>query len=84
MLLQLLACLPDSIVLSPVLVAVLEDQSDVALEFCGGGVLGAVHLGLDGLEVHGLLDDGKVVGDVVADRVNGGFERADEAGPVIC
>lgn len=49
-----------------VLAAVIKDQLGVLDEVLGGGVVVGLELGLHGAEVHGLLDDVVVVGDVVA------------------
>lgn len=73
--------LEDSIILGPVLIAVLEDLTDISLELRGGGVLVSAHLALDGAQVHRSLDDIEIVGDVVDGRINGVLEGSDEASP---
>lgn len=57
-----------------VLAAVVEDEAGVADKVLRGGILVGLELVLHGAEVHGLLDDVVVVGDLVA--VN-----RDEEGP---
>ncbi len=47
-----------------VLVAVCEDEPDVSGELRSGAILSRLHLGLDGAQVHGRLDDLPVVGQV--------------------
>lgn len=68
-LLQLVGRLGVGGALVVVLAAVVEHKTGVPDEVLGGGVLVGLELVLHGAEVHGLLDDIVVVGNVVA--VNG-------------
>lgn len=73
--------LEDRIILCPILIAVLEDLTNISLELCRRSILMSVHLALDGAEVHGSLDDIEIIGDVVDGGINGVLEGSDEASP---
>jgi hypothetical protein len=79
--LEILTHLPDRIILRPVLVAILKDESDIRLELARCRIGAITHLGPDGVEIHGVLDDVEVVGHVVRDGVDGVLEWADETRP---
>jgi len=79
--LEILTHLPDRIILRPVLVAILKDESDIRLELPRCRIGAVTHLGPDGVEIHGVLDDVEVVGHVVRDGVDGVLEWADETRP---
>lgn len=73
--------LEDWIILSPILVAVLKDLTDISLKICPRSIVVSVHLGLDSAQVHGPLDDIEIIGDVVDSGINGVLEGADKASP---
>jgi hypothetical protein len=62
-----LAVLPDRVVLGPILITILEDEPDISFELAGSGVCSIGHLGSDGTKIHGVLDDVKVVWNVIND-----------------
>jgi hypothetical protein len=79
--LKLLAGFPDRCLRGPVLVAILEDKTNISLKFLRTVVVAVDDLGFDGREIHRTLDDIEIVGDIVHGRVDGMLERADETGP---
>ncbi len=80
--LELLALCIDGIILRPILVAILEDQSNIVLELPSRGVFVPLHLTFDSRQVHGLLDDFKIIGDIVEDWVNRVSNTLHKARPV--
>jgi len=79
--LELKTALEDLVILGPILVAVLENLTNVSLKLRRRSILVASHLALDGAEVHGTLDDIEVVGNVVTGGINRVLERANETSP---
>lgn len=80
--LEALTLLEHLVLALPVLVRVLEDLAHVALKGFRRGVLATLHLGLDSLEIHGSLDDVKVVRHVVSCWIDGFAEGLDVPRPV--
>lgn len=54
---------------------VVPNEVDVLFELLVGGVVLFLELIFDGLEIHGILDDGEVVGDLEVDGVDGKEKR---------
>lgn len=74
----------DTISGLPVALAVSENLIHIGQKLFIAGILILVHLGLHGIEIHGLGDFVEVVRDIVDDRVNGLLEWADETCPESC
>ena len=69
------------ITLFPVCEAILKDLPHVLEKFVLIGVHPAIHLALDGTQVHRLLDPVEVVGNTILLRYDGLLEGADQSSP---
>lgn len=83
-LLKLLASGPHGVLVGPVREAIEEDLTNISHELLIVLILSAVHLVLDGAQVHWLRDLLEVVGYTILHRVDRLAERADQTSPETC
>lgn len=79
--LKLLTCLPDGVVLRPILVAILEYEPNVRLKLTRRLVCSVYHLSLYGIKIHRTLHHVEVIWHIVNDGINRLLERAYQASP---
>jgi hypothetical protein len=80
-LLKRLTSIPDPIVSRPVLIAILEDESNIRLKLRTRRILTGSDLGLDSIEIHRAFHDVEIVRYVVDGWVDGVLEGSDEPRP---
>lgn len=80
-LLECQAVLEDLIFWSPVLKAILENESDIRLKLCRVCVLIPVHLFFDFAQAHGMFNDIEIAGAIMSDWIDRIFEWTNKTRP---